>query len=540
MRKQRNLLRHRLLVCTLVVTIILSGISWTPKNVYAANSIVDTIIAFANNTVGSSNYYINGQGYCQAFVKDCYEAAGIYASSNPGTATEAKNRWMVSTDLSNIPIGACIYYNLNHVSLYVGNNQMIHLRSGKICKDDRSINLYFDTDGDGKYESKLTEVGWGYQAGYDLYANGGGSSGETVINDPGFFYNTGVTDTTTTTAKINSSFSSVQTVTALGFYYGTSPDNMTKVVESSSTSTRAITVYYTLGDGKWCGALSPGTTYYYKIYAVVGGITYETSVDSFTTGGTVPDTQAPVISNIQVTDINSTGYTVSCTVTDNVGVASVTFPTWTEANGQDDLASTWPGPTSVNGSTYTYRVNISDHNNEKGVYFTHIWASDAAGNNSSEAASATIDGEAPVVVNVAVTDANNTGYTVTATVSDNTGVTRVRFPSRRADQGQDAWIWYEGTKNADGTYSARINASDFEGVDGTYYTWVYAYDAFNNISEGYGFRRYVDTTPPVITDAKITSVDGGGYTIECTVTDNKGINRVQFPTWTDANGQDDL
>lgn len=96
--------------------------------------IVDTIIVFANNTVGSSNYYINGQGYCQAFVKDCYEAAGIYASSNPGTATEAKNRWRVSTDLSNIPIGACIYYNLNHVSLYVGNNQIIHLRSGKYAR----------------------------------------------------------------------------------------------------------------------------------------------------------------------------------------------------------------------------------------------------------------------------------------------------------------------------------------------------------------------------------------------------------------------
>lgn len=438
-----------------------------------------------------------------------------------------------------------LWFNINagyYTILTVNNGDHYIMLANELSKEKGELYCYDSSSSVTSFSpralSHYSTINGGHVYQYNQGSTGGG---ETVVNNPSFFYNTGVTDVTTTTAKINSSFSSVQTVTALGFYYGTSPDNMTKVVESSSTSTRAITVYYTLGDGKWCGALSPGTTYYYKIYAVVGGITYETSVDSFTTGGSVPDTQAPIISNIQVTNISSTGYTVSCTVTDNVGVASVTFPTWTEANGQDDLASTWPGPTSVNGSTYTYRVNISDHNNEKGVYFTHIWASDAAGNNSSEAASATIDGEAPVVVNVFVTDANNTGYTVTATVSDNIGIKRVWFPSKRSDQvGDEAWIWYKGTQNADGTYSARINATDFESVDGWYITWVYVYDTFDNVSEGYGFRQYVDTTPPVISDAKITSVDGGGYTVECTVTDNKGINRVQFPTWTDANGQDDL
>ncbi|MCM1186909.1 MAG: RICIN domain-containing protein [Lachnoclostridium sp.] len=103
------------------------------------------------------------------------------------------------------------------------------------------------------------------------------------------------------------------------------------------------------------------------------------------------DTTAPVISNVRVSDVDATGYTVSCDVTDDVGVARVDFPTWTTLNGQDDLSKDWPSVTSpAYGNTYSYRVNISDHNNETGSYITHIYAYDAAGNYANEGTSATI------------------------------------------------------------------------------------------------------------------------------------------------------
>ena len=92
------------------------------------------------------------------------------------------------------------------------------------------------------------------------------------------------------------------------------------------------------------------------------------------------DTEAPVISNAQVFDIDATGYSIKCTVTDNVGVTKVQFPTWTENNGQDDLI--WHDA-SVSGNTYSYRISVSDHNNEYGRYVTHIYAWDAAGNSTS-------------------------------------------------------------------------------------------------------------------------------------------------------------
>ena len=64
----------------------------------------------------------------------------------------------------------------------------------------------------------------------------------------------------------------------------------------------------------------------------------------------------------------------------------------------------------------------------------------------------------------------------------------------------------------------------------TAYWYVASYSIANNS----------DIEPPVISNVSITNVDRDGYTVNCTVTDNKGLNYVQFPAWTDYNGQDDL
>ena len=100
------------------------------------------------------------------------------------------------------------------------------------------------------------------------------------------------------------------------------------------------------------------------------------------------DEEAPVISNAKVSDVDGTGYTVTCKVTDNKGVSSVKFATWTTAGGQDDLK--WLTG-SVNSGTATVRVKISDFANASGAYTTHIYAYDAANNQSSPSAvSATV------------------------------------------------------------------------------------------------------------------------------------------------------
>lgn len=99
------------------------------------------------------------------------------------------------------------------------------------------------------------------------------------------------------------------------------------------------------------------------------------------------DQSGPSITNVKVTNITTEGYRVSCTVTDPSGISKVQFPTWTDANGQDDLI--WHDGTA-NGSTYYYDVKISSHKSESGSYTTHIYAYDQYGNKSTYGVIATV------------------------------------------------------------------------------------------------------------------------------------------------------
>ncbi|MBQ5995958.1 MAG: S-layer homology domain-containing protein [Clostridia bacterium] len=98
------------------------------------------------------------------------------------------------------------------------------------------------------------------------------------------------------------------------------------------------------------------------------------------------DTQSPQITDVAVSNVSSKGYTVTCTVKDDVHINRVQFPTWTLKNDQDDIISNWPtnakASGTASGSTYTYYVKASDHNNETGTYRTHIYAYDGADNYS--------------------------------------------------------------------------------------------------------------------------------------------------------------
>ena len=111
------------------------------------------------------------------------------------------------------------------------------------------------------------------------------------------------------------------------------------------------------------------------------------------------DEEEPVISDVRVTDRTSTGYTVTCIVTDNYYVDRVQFPTWTVENGQDDLLANWntepaASGTPIGNNVYEFRVKASDHNNEVGIYRTHIYAWDACGNMTS------LGSEEPLLANI--------------------------------------------------------------------------------------------------------------------------------------------
>lgn len=49
-----------------------------------------------------------------------------------------------------------------------------------------------------------------------------------------------------------------------------------------------------------------------------------------------------------------------------------------------------------------------------------------------------------------------------------------------------------------------------------------------------------DPEKPVVSNVKVSNITSNGYDVTCNVTDNVGVTRVLFPTWTRSNGQDDL
>ena len=190
------------------------------------------------------------------------------------------------------------------------------------------------------------------------------------------------------------------------------------------------------------------------------------------------DTVAPTISNVRLTDISTAGYTITCDVSDNVGVTRVAFPTWTIKNGQDDLV--WKDGT-ISGNTATFRVNASEHNNELGIYVTHIYAYDANGNCAFKDVSVHLENEKPKISNVRIIEKDNTGYTVACDVSDNVGVTRVSFPTWTKKNDQDDIIWKDAPVS-ENTAKFRVNISDHNNELGVYITHIYAYDNCGNFS----------------------------------------------------------
>lgn len=186
------------------------------------------------------------------------------------------------------------------------------------------------------------------------------------------------------------------------------------------------------------------------------------------------DKTGPTISNARITNVDPTGYTVTCTVTDASGVDRVQFPTWTEKNDQDDLLSDWsvnPKASGTrNGNTFTFRVRTSDYNNESGTYYTHIYAYDDSyrGNGSGPVKlSATVPAPTVAVTSVSLnkTSLSFTGtgasQTLTATVSPANATNKaVTWSSSNTSV---ATVSSDGTVKAVGYGTATITAKSNNG-----------------------------------------------------------------------------
>lgn len=158
----------------------------------------------------------------------------------------------------------------------------------------------------------------------------------------------------------------------------------------------------------------------------------------------VLDWEKPTISNIKVRDVSTLGYTVECTVSDNIGIDRVQFPTWLV--NKTSPASDWRTNTvysgSIQGNTVTYTVRDLDYNHVKGDYATHIYVYDKSGNETGD--------EAPV------TSVKNEGKTVK----------EANFDNHRYLLLNDALYWTEAKKAAEnmGGHLVTISSSEEQSI----------------------------------------------------------------------------
>ncbi len=164
-----------------------------------------------------------------------------------------------------------------------------------------------------------------------------------------------------------------------------------------------------------------------------------------------PDSEAPTLVEYDVTNLNDQGYTITCTWQDNVGVTNVEFPTW-EADAQSGGGAIWYKGTSteVGKTESTWEFTFS-----KGVagkkYFTHIYASDAAGNRTCFPLTRTTpvaspievknDTRPPVFENVLVRQDKEGEVTLSIQLSDDTGLGKLSRPGGR-------YLWFSADKNS--------------------------------------------------------------------------------------------
>lgn len=256
---------------------------------------------------------------------------------------------------------------------------------------------------------------------------------------------------------------------------------------------------------------------------LVGITAYDTTLNQTSSViNTSVDVTPPTISDIGYT-YTSGGVIVHAKAADSSGVASVSMPTWTENNGQDDLI--WhPAAYDASSNMWSVFIPYSDHNNESGTYITHIYASDAYGNTSSTSlGSYNVEMNAPAISNVkcSLTD---TGYKVTCKVTDDTAVDRVQFPTWTDLNGQDDLSdnWVESTavrgiKSGD-TYTFYVELGDHNKESGKYITHIYAYDTRGNVSCDTSVTVNVPSTAKYTVKHWKQNVSGIGNTLADTET----------------------
>ena len=229
------------------------------------------------------------------------------------------------------------------------------------------------------------------------------------------------------------------------------------------------------------------------------------------------------------------------------GLKSVSLPTWSEANGQDDIK--WYTAERQADGTYRKRVRISDHNNVQGEYNVHLYYVQNDGRLVGVSGTkTTISIEKPKVQGkISIQNRNSeTGDfdIVVSGISSPGGLKEVSLPTWSEANGQDDIKWYNAERQADGTYRKRVRLSDHKNVEGEYNVHLYYVQNDGSLVGVSGTKTTISIEKPKV-QGKISiqnrnSETGDFDIVVSDIVSPGGLKTVYLPTWSEVNGQDDV
>jgi len=227
------------------------------------------------------------------------------------------------------------------------------------------------------------------------------------------------------------------------------------------------------------------------------------------------------------------------------GLKEVSLPTWSEANGQDDIK--WYNAERQADGTYRKRVRLSDHKNVEGEYNVHLYYVQNDGSLVGVSGTkTTISVEKPKVQGkISIQNRNSETGDFDIVVSDIVspgGLKNVSLPTWSEANGQDDIKWYNAERQPDGTYRKRVHASDHNNVQGEYNVHLYYVQNDGRLVGAGGIKTNVSISKP---QGKISiqnkNNDTGEFDIVVSgIVAPEGLKTVYLPTWSEANGQDDI
>ena len=222
------------------------------------------------------------------------------------------------------------------------------------------------------------------------------------------------------------------------------------------------------------------------------------------------------------------------------GVKEVLVPSWSLVNGQDDLV--WHKASRQSDGSYRVTIKTSEHKNSLGNYRADLYIVDNANQRHYVTETIVDVKHNKPVGTISVVNNNKDTGTFDVIISDvysPKGVRTVQVPIWSEKDGQDDIRWYEATRQANGTYTVNVQATNHKNSTGLYN--IHLYYILNDGSQvGVGgttttleFRNAKTKTQTYITNV---NSEAGSFTVVVDqAPQGRQIKNIRVAVWSESN-----